>query len=91
MKYVRITCRMRHQNGFIDRTFVLNNTSLYQRSQEMLLKMREIKRFICMVTRPQWRELEIRKMKREMVRKTREMIRPASIKMFMEFRNLWSS
>ena len=57
MKYCTRTWRTRHHVGFVDHTSGWKRTHEYQMIQIILFKDIDMKRFLCMVMRPQWRLL----------------------------------
>ena len=71
----------------LDQTSLSKRTKLYQSNQETLLRIKERKRFLCMVTLPHERDLKALNTKREMTRQ-RKRERPVSDMMFILVWNL---
>ena len=67
----------------LDQTSLSKRTKLYQSNQEMLLRIKERKRFLCMVTLPHERDLKALNTKREITKQNRERERPVSDMMFI--------
>jgi hypothetical protein len=75
----------------LDQTSLSKRTKTNQKSHEMLLREREMKRFLCIVTRPHERELKVEKMMRERRRHESEVERPTRERMFIMLRKLRTS